>query len=458
MKVKVRGIYSTALTQILTERGIEVVQPSKKMVERFSIENNDSAANIIYDKEDMNGITISGSNARELADIINERLQDSAVRVQEFGDIYCGKIKNTDARTGNILIDLGNSEEGLLSIQSYWGMMKEGEKILVQVKGKLGNKKLLSTKLRIFGENAILIKDGFTKISKHIKSESEKQKLERLGEELKSENWGVLWKAFSEGKPEDELKNELVKLYEEEAFIRKNFEEKSEPEKIKDGICVFFIDFGALSKMELDNSRKKVLTTIPGHHFLKSGDYSLLVDFAEALENIDYDVIAGKINNAIMKNGPMPGAYYKIIQKKPNGRDIIFSGYVEGVNKDEIVIKRNLRPGGRLDGIGGEIKRGDYSITKFKPNSWVVQHNYFDKGGIAKGVYYNINTPVEAYPSFARYIDLEVDVVEKGGKMEIIDLEKLERVTNEKIIKESLAKKAIEIANQIVKGEKNDSR
>ena len=112
-----------------------------------------------------------------------------------------------------------------------------------------------------------------------------------------------------------------------------------------------------------------------------------------------------------------------------------------------------MRPGGRLDGIGGEIKSGDYSLTKFKPNSWIVQHNYFDREGIPKGVYYNINTPVEAYPSFARYIDLEVDVVEKVGKMEIIDLDELEKVTNEKIIKESLAKRAIEIANQIVKGE-----
>ena len=453
MKVKVRGIYATALTQMLTEKGIEVVQPSKKMVERFNIEENGSAGNIVYDKEDLNGVTISGSNAREIADVLNEKLQDSAIRKQEFGDVYCGKIKHTDSRTGNILVDIGNGEEGLLSLQTYWGMMQEGGKILVQVKGKLRHQKLLSTKLRIFGENSILIKDGFTKISKHIRSKEEQQKLEKISDEIKTDGWGILWKSFAEGKSEEELRGELSNLYEEESFIRKTFDEMQEPGKIKDGVCVFFIDFGALSKMELDNSRKRVLTTIPGHHFLKSGEYSLLVDFAEALENIDYNVIAGKINNAILKNGPRPGAYYRIIQKKANGREIIFAGYIQEVNGEEIVLKRNMRPGGRFDGIGGEIKSGDYSLTKFKPNSWIVQHNYFDRDGIPKGIYYNINTPVETYPTFARYIDLEVDVVEKGGKMEIIDLDKLERVTNEKIIKESLAKKAIEIANQIVKGE-----
>ncbi|MCD6575768.1 MAG: ribonuclease E/G [Nanoarchaeota archaeon] len=452
MRVKLRGIYSTALTKLLTEKGIEVVQPSKVINDRFNINDNEPATTIIYDKEDLNGITISGTNAEEITKIIFENLSDSALRKTEIGEIYCGRIKNIDNKLGNIIIDLGN-EEGILPLQSYWGILKEGEKILVQVKGKFRGKKILSDKLRIFGENAVLIQDGFTKISKYIKSNEEKEKLQAISEELKKDGWGILWKAFADGKEEEILRNEIKELINQEKQIKEQFKQMNEPGLIKEGVKVFLIDFGAISKKELDDIRKKVITTIPGHHFLKSGGLSIVVDFAESLENIDYDIIAKKLNMALMKNGPNPGMFYEVIQKKIGKRDIVFKGIVESVNDEEIVIKRRLHAGGRYDGIGGQIKPGDYAITKFKPNGWIVEHTYFDKNGIQKGKYFNINTPVETYPNFARYIDLEVDVVEVGGKREIVDLEKLERVLKEGLIKKELADEAIKIANKIVEGE-----
>ena len=87
MRVKLRGIYSTALTKLLTEKGIEVVQPSKVINDRFNINDNEPATTIIYDKEDLNGITISGTNAEEITKIIFENLSDSALRKTEIGDI-----------------------------------------------------------------------------------------------------------------------------------------------------------------------------------------------------------------------------------------------------------------------------------------------------------------------------------------------------------------------------------
>ena len=452
MKVKIRGIYTTALTQLLKEERVDVVQPSSVITERFNMENIEPATTIIYDKDDLNGITISGANSKEVADIIFKKLSDSIIRKVEIGEVYCGKIKRIENKFGNIIVDLGN-EEGILPLQNYWGFLREGEKVLVQVKGKVRNKKILSAKLRIFGENAVLIKDGFTKISRYIKSNEEKEKLERISNELKEDGWGILWKAFAEGKDEEELRGEIKNLFAQEKEIREKFNQMTNPGLIKEGVEVFFIEFGAISKKEMDNLRKKVVTTIPGHHFLKSGNYSIVVDFAESLENVDYNIIANKLNGALKKNGPNPGMFYEIHQKKANGKEIIFKGIVESVKDEEIVIKRRLHAGGRYDGIGGQIQQGDYAITKFKPNSWIVEHTYFDKNGFQKGKYYNINTPVETYPNFARYIDLEVDVAEKGEKKEIIDLEKLERVTNEGIIKKELAEKAIEIANKIVKGE-----
>jgi predicted RNA-binding protein associated with RNAse of E/G family len=249
------------------------------------------------------------------------------------------------------------------------------------------------------------------------------------------------------------LRTEIKHLYEQEKEIKEQFNQLSEPGVIQNGVDIYIVEFGALSKKELDSVRKKVISTIPGHHFLKSGNQSIVVDFAEALENIDYNLISDKLNKVLMKNGPSPGRFYEIFQKKLSGKEIVFRGIIESVNGEEITIKRKMYAGGKLDGLGGEIKFGDYALTKFKPNSWIIEHNYFDKNGYSKGKYFNINTPVETYPNFARYIDLEIDVIEKAGKKEIIDTEKLERVTNEKMIKGELAQRAVEIANQIVKGE-----
>ncbi len=455
MKVKIRGIYTTALTKLLIEKGVEVVQPSKLTNDRFSdLKDDKSATTIIYDKDDSNGVTISGTNAEDVAKLIFNHFSDSAIRKTEIGEIYCGKIERIDKKQSNILIDLGG-EEGILPLQNYWGMLKEGEKILVQVKGKFRGKKILSDKLRIFGKNAILIKDGFTKISKYINSGEEVNKLQKISDELQKEGWGILWKAFANGKEEEELRNEIKRLIDKDKEIREKFDSITSPQKIEDGVKVFVIDFGAISKKELDDLRKNVVTTIPGHHFLKSGGYSLAVDFAESLENIDYNVISKKMDSALSKNGPNVGMFYEIFHKKIGKRDIIFRGIIESVDKETqtVVIKRRLRPGGRYDGIGGTIQPGDYAITKFKPNSWVVEHTYFGKTGMQKGKYFNINTPVETYPNFARYIDLEVDVVEVGGEKKVIDMEKLERVSSENLIKKELADKAVKIANKIIEGE-----
>ena len=40
MKVKVRGIYTTALTKLLLENDFQIVQPSQTIKARFSIPDN----------------------------------------------------------------------------------------------------------------------------------------------------------------------------------------------------------------------------------------------------------------------------------------------------------------------------------------------------------------------------------------------------------------------------------
>lgn len=222
---------------------------------------------------------------------------------------------------------------------------------------------------------------------------------------------------------------------------------------LEKGTCTYFVDFGAQSKQKLDNLRKMVTPTITGHHFLKSGGYLILTEFIESMPDPDGEHIVSKLNKVLKAEGPRPGMRYDIIHKKPGNKDVIMTGIVEHADDKEVVVKRKLRPGGRLDGIGIEINEGDYALTIFQPNSWYLIHKYFNKEGFQKGTYINVNTPIEVYPRFARYIDLEVDVVEKNNKREIIDLDKLNQVLNAGIIKKELSDKALEVANQLLNGE-----
>lgn len=180
VRVKVRGIYSTALTKFLTTNGFEIANPSDAINERFDMSSTtDTADVLVYDKADMNGVTINGVGAERLVGALQSYFFDTVVKKMEMGAIHRGKIKRIETKYNNIYVDLGNDEEGILNLYDYWGFLREGEKVLVQVKGAIRGVKLLSTKLRLFGDHIILIKDGFAKVSRHISDPAERQRLKK---------------------------------------------------------------------------------------------------------------------------------------------------------------------------------------------------------------------------------------------------------------------------------------
>jgi len=130
MKIKIRGIYSTALTHLLSEAGFNIVNPSKAVSERLNTKDAEGSADIlIYDKEDLNGITINGYGAEQVVEKLRKHFSDIAVKKVEAGAIYAGKIKKIVNESKNIIVDIGG-EEGVLNLQNYWGFLREGERVL----------------------------------------------------------------------------------------------------------------------------------------------------------------------------------------------------------------------------------------------------------------------------------------------------------------------------------------
>ncbi|MBR9678023.1 MAG: DUF402 domain-containing protein [Nanoarchaeota archaeon] len=449
-KIKVRGLYSTALTQFLISKGYAISEPSDATKKRFELKEVEGADIQIYDSEDKDGIIVYGEDCDDLVNEFRKEFMDIAIRKKETGSIHAGKVERISK--GEAIIDLGDAE-GILSTRNV-DFIKLDAKILVQVKGRTQNKFILSDQLRLFGESVILIKNGFDKVSKYTKDPDEKQRLIDISEKLKLEGWGILWKTLAEKKEEKELIQEINQLLEQEQTINQEFKKKDKG-ILKKGLSMYSIDFGLLAKIKLDAIRKQVTPTLQSHHLLKSSKFGQLVDLGEQfLNQVSEQDIQKRISEVLKSLGPKKGHYYYIRHKKISGKVIIMKGKVFKVD-DNIILKREFSPGGTYDGLEIPKLEGDYSITTITPGKWWIKHEYHDKKNNLKGRYYSINTPIEVFPKIAKYVDLEVDVIQIGdGEKKIVDQEYLEHAYKNQKIPEALYKKALEVA-EVIKNEKH---
>jgi len=219
--------------------------------------------------------------------------------------------------------------------------------------------------------------------------------------------------------------------------------------------AIYDVEFPFLSKASLDRMRGEVVPTMEGHHRFRiiASEY---VDLVER-EVEKYPFKMRKMEEAVKRRllfDPLErGKDLEIEHVKPEGKVIQLQGgkiTFLSDDKEEMLVHRALR-GGRYDGLGLIIEKGDYAITCVREGDWLVKHSYYSAEGDLKGEYWNINTPVEFYPEKIRYVDLHVDVVMKGGgKPEIIDRDQLERLEEAGYIKGELARKALQVAEGLM--------
>ena len=85
-KVKIRGIYSTALTKLLLNNGFTVAQPSVTVRERFGLKENDEFPDLeVCDRQDRQGVQASGTAeaVNAFTSILQSCLDDIVVRKGE---------------------------------------------------------------------------------------------------------------------------------------------------------------------------------------------------------------------------------------------------------------------------------------------------------------------------------------------------------------------------------------
>jgi uncharacterized protein YqgQ len=435
MKVKVRGIYSTAITKLLLDEKVEVTQAAEAIKKALNIEDESKPDVIIEDTETKEGVYVYGNGSERIVELLKNRLKMSIFYKEEIGKIYCGIIKNTDQKAKSIVISLPDDEEGVLDLKSFWGYVKPGAKILVQSKGTYDGKIMLSTQLRIFGDNIIIIKNGFTKMSKGIHSNEGKTKLYDIAKGLNLKEWGILWVQGAEDKDEEVLRQELDKLQKKEAEINEKFNNCTEPSTIYEGMNKYFILFDKTDKNELDKIRKEVMPTIMDHHKLKSAGYTILTDFAEnLLDKYSDKEISEKINEVLLRYGPIKDKLYRLAFTRLNGTSFKMDGIVSDLEIKDNEVQRLT--------ISSRSEWGDRTYTIVKDVGYVEILRNGEKERML------IMKP-EIFPKFTKLITFDITAKKEENEVKVQNEDRLERLSKKGEISDDLKEKMKEIVKEM---------
>ena len=440
--VRIRGIYSTALTKFLLEKKWKIAQMSEAMEERFGVSSSSKdPAEIDIRQNKSNGLIAIGekNDLVKLKETLEKEFLDiffTMERVQLYG-IYKGRI--TEKRGRKSIIDIKDG------IGACYEAVKDES--LLQV-FDINKMPILRAKLTFPGKNVVLIPNRAVKISRKIKDPEERERLYEIGKK-QLKRLGILFRSSAIGK-EKELIEEINELYDEVEKILNSFELFSTPSIIREGKRVLKIYFGWDSKKKLDSLRGEMLPTVNNHHLYKNSmELSAAIDLSEKLinEGIDKNLVEKNFLD-VFKSSMREYIEIEHIKEYP-----ITLGDAEVLEFEypKLVLRRNFLGRGYYDGLDIKKEFRDYAITEIEEGKWYFTHKYYSKDNELKGVYYNVCTPVEIYQDRIRYFDLEIDVIEDvEGNRRIIDEDKLEKAVETGRINKNLEKKAMEVAESLV--------
>ncbi|SFB80285.1 RNA-binding protein AU-1 [Halobiforma haloterrestris] len=476
--VRVRGIYTTALTKLLEESDgsgtesedepIEVVQASDPIEERFDDPFAAVPADIrIETTRDRQGIEVSGA-PDDLERVLAE-LEGLAIDTFRWDDgtprgaVFDAEVLEAGGGSGAV-VDLGDGRRGYLKYDDVDGYVGEGDRYRVQVDEPTppwdGDEPRVRPTLAVGGGLCTLSRDR-TGVSAAASGEAGTE-LVGMTDLLSTsipEGWGLRWKRAATDADLEAMETAVERAVDRaedlEAAIGDAPDEPGEPGRIAAPRRTAWCWFGRESRFALDDHRRAVETTMPGHHRIKAADRaaSAAVDFAEAVGASGADGEAAFPFDAVSRQfGPTTGDRLEIGHGKPDGRRISL-GYGEVTEWDadgSITLERSMRGGGTYDALGTPKEEGDVAITKFREGRWWYPTTYKSADGETKGTYVNVCTPVELFPDAVRYVDLYVDVIRTpDGAVEIVDADELEAAVDEGLVSEELAEKARNVAEAV---------
>ncbi|WP_373467875.1 DUF402 domain-containing protein [Acidianus infernus] len=387
MKIRIRGIYATALTYMLS-KNFEIVQQSPQIAERFMQEIIREPADITFkDGEDKGSLIVIGS-----ADNFENYLKE----IFPYSIVWKSPVKLYS------LIETQNCKYQNYDVEPC---LEKG----IVIKPPTDGRKIILSPPKAVSKFAMVWRgEGKTFFSEHIVPE-ERKRLLNISTKYNKKGYNVKWRSNAQFEKNYLLEKDLENLmfkYENNDFS-------------KQGCDFYLINLSLEDKLELDKIRSLVVPTINFHHMLKLSR-SREVDIAESGKDNVTQILESLIKD-----------YMGIEHIKINGRRIFLKPgkVIEKRVSDNgyfLLLRREISGNGYYDGLGIRKEEGDYDIMEIDSRKWHEVHNYYSKDGTLKGKYINISTPPELLDGKIRYIDLEVDIIIKNGEKIVIDEDKLE--------------------------------
>jgi len=484
VNVRVRGIYATALTRLFLESGHDVVDASAPIRRRFDEPFPADPADVrVSTTDDGQGVGAEGTPTA--LDAARPLLTGVGIDTLAWtdptppGTVLDGTV--TETLGGGAVVSLavggvgeaeGRSDRETASVDGYlpYGAVDDrvetGDVVRVQVRESAApwesRRPELDAGLRVGGGLVSLEPGSGTRVD--VRDDESARELAGMTDLLEIEppdGWRAVWGPAALDAGMDALEAGLdraVDAAERMAAAAGETGVLDDASEVSDGAIArpnagIWVWFGRTSRFVLDDTRRAVETTLPGHHRIKAGTVaaSAGVDFAEALCDPDPDA-AFPFTVVSESFGPTAGDSLRIEHGKPDGRLITLGeGEVTEVDADGgVTVEREMTPGGTYDGLGGRREAGDVAVTSFSEGRWWYPTTYRGTDGNVKGTYVNVCTPVEVFPQAARYVDLHVDVIKHpDGTVKRVDDGVLDDSIEAGHTPEPLAEKARSVASAL---------
>lgn len=430
IKVRIRGIYSTALSRHLLDEGFHLVQASDVTASRLGIEVVKEPPDVtVKDSDRVPGslIVMGWCDAVSAIEDSLSRL-GPVVKARSIAPLHSVYIGKAVQRGDEVLIDLGGGIYG--KVKGRY-VLTPGSKYVVSVTGTQfhGNIVDVTPDVWLDGTHISLIPHPRVLISRHIRDVETIARLAALGNKIleKSGGYGVKFRSSAKYADENTLEREYEALLSKLRDVAEALKNADDPIEIVKGQCLTLISPTRACKLKLDYIRSRVVPTLTGHHMIKS-----VIRNSPLLNLLDeISPRCGVDENSVLKGLlPQRGDEVKLVHVKPWGEVYVLGkGTVTSRYDDEIVVERKIAGKGLYDGLNVPKEAGDVALTCIGLYRKYIVHTYYNKYGQEKGTYININTEVEIVGRIVKYIDLLVDVVVKNGETRVVDVEELDIVS-----------------------------
>jgi len=461
-KVRVRGIYSTAISKILYDRGLMLVDVSETIAKRLGINSlRGEAADVTIksDDSDPSNILVIGfpKAVRYVVNMLTSTIPYMITLVPSIGLYSTFKTHVIDKRDGECLVE---TPVGPAQVVDLNECVKGMELPVTSIKVPLrrGERPLFSSRLRVVGYYAIVGRGSRLTFSNHVRNKNRISELVALSSSYIRRGYSIHWRSNVDEADLNEVLKELSSLVELLNNVEKSVASSKALEVVYEGEAIALLIPSSISKAYLDSVRASIAPTTPYHHQLKGvgGGLSDVVDLLDILSAwVGRDALSRSIKEWLISKLPELEVSFKHL--KLDGTTInLGSGKVRAAYLDGgdvcIEVERDVRSRGVYDGIGTHKEVGDKIISKVCENRWWITHTYISPSNIVKGEYININAPPEVLPDrVIKYIDLGVDLVKSSnGACRLIDVGEFRSLIIDGIVREDFINAVLNTLNTLI--------